>query len=47
MDLKKIRVQTFIAAKRREAIAKFNEKPLLALTLRLRPNRHSAGHFYP
>jgi integrase len=32
---------------RREAVAKLNEKPLLALTLRLQPNRIPAVHFYP
>jgi hypothetical protein len=32
---------------RREAVAKLNQKPLLALTLRLQPDRNSAVHFYP
>jgi len=32
---------------RREAVAKLNLKPLLALTLRLQPDRNSAVHFYP
>jgi hypothetical protein len=32
---------------RREAVAKLNEKPLLALTLRLQPDRNPAVHFHP
>ena len=32
---------------RREAVAKLNQKPPLALTLRLQPDRNSAAHFYP
>ena len=31
----------------REAVAKLNEKPLLALTLRLQPDRYLVGNFYP
>jgi integrase len=32
---------------RREAVAKLNQKPLLALTLRLQPDHNPAVHFYP
>jgi Protein of unknown function DUF86 len=35
------------ALERRAAVAKLNEKPLLALNLGLLPNRHSTVHFYP
>ena len=32
---------------RREAVAKLNEKPLLALTMRLQEHHDRAAHFYP